>query len=269
MTKKLIMMICLMLAGIGSMKADNTLSIQNLNAEKGSQVVLPILMNNTDDITALSFELHLPQGVSVAKNSKGKFLVQHTDRVDDQSVSSNLSDGVYYVATLSLSKAPYYDNSGAVINITLDIAADAPSGSKTIELKNIVLSTPATQMIKPANASCTLQIKGSDARCANPTITFKNGSFCFSCETERVTYTVSSTISVNGTVSGTDASMPLSVTVNVVASRDGYADSEKVSKTFTTEELLALKGDMNNDGKLSINDVTILVNKLIGKQTNL
>ena len=257
------MLLCLMLVGIGCMHADNTMIIENLSGKKGTQVVLPILLNNTDEITAFSFELHLPEGVTVAKNERGKFLVQNTDRADDQSISSNLSEGVYYIATLSLSKAPYWDNSGAVCNITLDIAEDALVGNQTIELKNIVLSTPETQKIKPANASCTLSIE--NLVCATPTITFRDGKFCFECAAEGVTFDVTSSMGLGGTLTSANNTLPLTITLNVVASKDGYVNSETVSKTFTAEDLLGLKGDMDDDKKLTLKDVTKFVEVLLGK----
>ena len=138
--------------------ADNVLAIENLRIAPGGEATLPILMNNTTDVTAFSFELTLPEGISVKTNAKDKPACELTDRADDQTMSSNLVEGVYYFACLSLSSSPFFDNSGAICNIPLVASESVAEGDYTINVRNIELASPDNIKQNPADVSCTLTV---------------------------------------------------------------------------------------------------------------
>ena len=48
----------------------NYLQIEDMQAEQGGQAVLSVLLSNVDEVCAYSFELTLPEGVTIAKNEK-------------------------------------------------------------------------------------------------------------------------------------------------------------------------------------------------------
>jgi hypothetical protein len=52
--------------------------------------------------------------------------------------------------------------------------------------------------------------------------------------------------------------------VSTYATAEGYDDSDVVTTSFRWKKT---EGDMNKDGMVNISDVTTLVNKILGKQT--
>ena len=58
----------------------NTLVVDNTEIFQGENIVLPVHMNNTDPITAIQFDITLPDGISVAMNAQGKYVVQKMGR---------------------------------------------------------------------------------------------------------------------------------------------------------------------------------------------
>ena len=63
-----------MLCGVAAM-AQNSLVVEDIKCDAGTtNVDLVVGMNNADDdITAISFVLDLPDGVTLAKNKKDKY----------------------------------------------------------------------------------------------------------------------------------------------------------------------------------------------------
>ncbi|MBR6892963.1 MAG: leucine-rich repeat domain-containing protein [Bacteroidaceae bacterium] len=97
-------------------------------------------------------------------------------------------------------------------------------------------------------------------KCATPTISFANGELEFSCETEGVEFVYSfSSASANQQV-GNNVSLPSTYTVSVCAKKDGYENSDTVTKEI---DIRGLMGDMNEDGSLSVTDVTILIDRIL------
>ena len=137
---------------------DNYLSVEDLRAAQGGQVVLPILLTNDADVCAYSFELTLPEGITVAKNSSDKFIVDAGARADDHTVSANFSESTYYFACLSLSSTPFTGNSGSVCNITLNVDNTVELGDKSIEIKNIEIACPDNTKYNPEATSCNLTV---------------------------------------------------------------------------------------------------------------
>ncbi len=122
---------------------NNTLAISNMTAYKDQQVVLPIEMNNTSDITAFQFDLYLPEGITIAKDEGDKYVVNYDSRTDtDQHelVYKMQSDGAIRFVCTSMSGATFSGNEGILINITLDVTSDIEEGYYKIKLKNIELS---------------------------------------------------------------------------------------------------------------------------------
>ena len=132
---------------------NNTLSIPNLNACKGTSVVLPVNLTNTESITAMQFEMSLPAGVTISK-------CQLTDRKGEDHTASyqKLANGNYQVTVISLSKEVFSGKKGAAVNLTLDVNEGVTVGNHPISLTNIELTTANTQAINPADVSATLMV---------------------------------------------------------------------------------------------------------------
>lgn len=99
-------------------------------------------------------------------------------------------------------------------------------------------------------------------KCATPTITFANGKLHFDCETEGVTYHCN----VSGSFIGNDipVSTSSSIIVEVYASKEGYCDSEIATKKFN---LTGKKGDVNDDGDVTAQDASLILQYVAGKIT--
>lgn len=74
-------------------------------------------------------------------------------------------------------------------------------------------------------------------------------------------YVPTVTCTPSQTLTGDELELGTTYTVSVYAKREGYLDSEVATSTIT----LSTVGDVNGDGKLTIADVTSLVNAILGK----
>ena len=142
----------------------NTLALTDATVIVGKQVVLPVNMTNEDAITAMQFDLVLPEGVAVAKNTKGKYIVEKTERCEEHTLSTSKPDenvNTYKVLLYSNDVEEITGNSGAVLNITLEAADNLAEGDYTVTLSNINLTMPNETKLTPANATCTLTVRNS------------------------------------------------------------------------------------------------------------
>lgn len=100
-------------------------------------------------------------------------------------------------------------------------------------------------------------------QCSKPTINYENDKIKCTCETEGVTYGYTITPnSSSGTSNNGEISLGMMFNVSVYAQREGYLDSEVATTTIS----LADVGDMNGDGRLSVEDVTKLVDVIMKKE---
>ena len=140
----------------------NMLSVGNATGSKSKQPILAIALNNEKQITGLQFDLYLPDGVSVATNSKGKMLISTTNRMDGSysiTGSSQNNDNCVRIVGYSADSDAFTGTSGDILNITLNVADYVADGEYTIDIKDIVLSDVNNTEYHPANASGKLTVK--------------------------------------------------------------------------------------------------------------
>lgn len=144
-----------------NVSTENTLAMDNLTGYVGKTVTLPILMNNEQQITGLQFDLYLPEGITVAKKANGKNDITVTERMEEgYSLSNNsMDDGSVRVTGLSMESTPFTGNSGAIVNVELQVDESVAEGNYQIQVKNIILSDVNGVAHKPATASCELTVK--------------------------------------------------------------------------------------------------------------
>ena len=99
-------------------------------------------------------------------------------------------------------------------------------------------------------------------KCAKPDITFADGQFKATSQTKGATcHSTYEWKTYNG--SNTDAVTPIAwLKVTAYATAKGYYDSNAAEENFNIADILAKQGDLNDDGKMSIEDVTRLVDKM-------
>ena len=126
----------------------------------GKQLVLPINLTNSDDIAGVQFKLTLPQGVSVALNSKDKLMFSKTERDADHTLSgSKADDGTYTVLLYSADSEAITGSEGSIIDVTIDIDKEMKDGTYEIKLSDIVLSTTKAEKITTEDVTAQLEVK--------------------------------------------------------------------------------------------------------------
>ncbi len=115
-----------------------------------------------------------------------------------------------------------------------------------------------------SNFSTIMTLSGEEPetpQCATPTIAFRNGKLLFECETEGVEFVSHFATPASADSNSSEVLLPTVYTVTVYAKKEGYLNSEVVSKDI---DILGLAGDANGDGEITIADITILINTILG-----
>ena len=132
--------------------AENVLTVENMSTQPGKQITMPINMENSDNIRAMGFILVLPEGVTIADadmTNRGK---KH------QVMYKELDNNSYKFASVSMGNDNYTGNSGAVINIILNIDKNMAKGNYNIQLQEIELSIPDVGLYTTENVTAQLTI---------------------------------------------------------------------------------------------------------------
>ena len=138
----------------------NYLEISDTTAFCGKQLILPINLTNKYEIAGVQFKLTLPQGVSVALNSKNKLMFSKTERDADHTLSgSKAEDGSYTVLLYSADSEAITGNEGSIIDVTLDIDKEMKDGTYEIKISDIVLSTTKAVKINGDDVTAQLEVK--------------------------------------------------------------------------------------------------------------
>ena len=107
-----------------------------LSAYKGKQIVLPIVLENTQAMAGYQFDLQLPAGVSLATD--GATL---TERATGLTLYSNtLATNQYRFVVVSTAGNTIATGNGAVMNLTLNVTDDAANGANTVAISNVILT---------------------------------------------------------------------------------------------------------------------------------
>ena len=112
-------------------------STGNLNAKPGETIKLSLSMKNEIKIKAWSFRLVLPDGVTIEKNSRGRY-VYECGRMDEHSKDAqDTKDEPLGVQFSVYGNYPFLDNDGTIISLNLLVSETANLGNKEIKLAKI------------------------------------------------------------------------------------------------------------------------------------
>lgn len=148
----------------GNNEQDNIIFFNDARQWASKQITMPLMMNNTAEITAMQFDLVLPEGITLDKNAKGKYALTfnaEAERTDASmhTLSSNLlSDGSIRVLCYSNDKDAISGNTGAVIDFPLTIATDMVPDRYPIILKNVILTATDKSEYKIPEVVCMITV---------------------------------------------------------------------------------------------------------------
>ena len=131
--------------------SNNQLAVDNVTAYIDNAASIGInLNNNTTDLTAYQFDLKLPTGFTLAKDSRDKFQVTKTSRYEDDSQQLTVSlqeDGSYRFISFSMSNGVIDGTSGAILNAVIEVADNVIVGTYEGTISNIIFTkTDGTQV---------------------------------------------------------------------------------------------------------------------------
>lgn len=180
---------------------DNAVYFQDTIVKPGDKLVMPLMMKNKMEVAALRFDICMPEGIEIDKNSRGTAYAitfnKQANRSDASihSLSSALQpDGSVRVVCFSSNADIFLGNEGAILDFAVTVTSTAPSGKHQIVIKNIELTTPVGKSEYIDEIASSIEVK---------------------------------------------------------------------SNTPAPEDNTLKKGDMNEDGKLSVADLTILAAKIL------
>ena len=98
-------------------------------------------MKNTAEIRGFQFNLYLPEGVTIAQNTKGKPLASLSSgrrgEFDEHTLSvGKQDDGSFLFLCGSLSEDTFLGNDGEIATVTLNISTNIAKGEYPVIIKN-------------------------------------------------------------------------------------------------------------------------------------
>jgi GH43 family beta-xylosidase len=108
----------------------------------GENVKISVGLENTNEVAACQLSLYLPNGITLAKNSKNRFIFALSERSDDHVMTiTEAENGSFLIAIYSPSNAPLFDNAGELFTVELKVDGGVTE-DKQASFKGIVISTP-------------------------------------------------------------------------------------------------------------------------------
>lgn len=208
---------------------DNVVYGENINTRPGKDIVLPIMMRNTEDIVSFQFDLYLPEGFSIKLDEYGdEFIELDYNRANQRRhswVSKKQEDGAVRIACYSPSEnVAFIGNEGCVMNITLVADESLSDGDYEVAYKGIVMAK------------------------SDVTTSFNVDHVVSNIKVKKLIGDVNGDNKVN--------ILDVSGIVSLLLGTDN-------------EDLDADAADANNDGKINVLDVSIVVDILLnGQPTN-
>ena len=132
-----------------------TIDTDNTNA------TLTVELNNETAISDMQFDLYLPAGFSVAYDEENYPLIRIVDRTTEKRHSIDYlerADGSMRVMCTSSKGYTFSGNSGAVLEMILNVANTVTPGAYNVELKHIRVSN-SENIYAPENTTSTIKVE--------------------------------------------------------------------------------------------------------------
>jgi hypothetical protein len=130
---------------------DNAIYAEDVTGFVGSKIVLPIVMNNTEDIIGLQFDVTLPEGVNVEIDEDDEYMFTLTNRATSSHnvIANKLGDGRYRVLVSSMQNRQFKGSEGTVMEAMLAIPKHMAAGEYPVTISKIEMSTAQNIAIRP------------------------------------------------------------------------------------------------------------------------
>lgn len=117
--------------------AQNNLSVGKLTGGQGKDVLIPISLENTDEVVALQFDLQLP-----FDRSSRTAPTLNQSRINEHTVSvRNLGSHKYRVVVVNMSNRPLSGNAGTIINFPMAVPTGLDPGTEyTVSLSDVIIT---------------------------------------------------------------------------------------------------------------------------------
>ena len=249
----------------------NRLYIEDFSIDSGATVDVSIMLDNeVTDFASFQADLYLSEGLELVQQYNEEdeeyFFFSLTSRKKSRMAigAATQSDGsmrMMLTQTMGSSMQTISGTSGALVTFKIK-AADNASGTKYIDLKNVVFTTVSAQQYNFSDERTTVTI--SSAAPSQGLVISTNAINMFKGTSQTLVASPNST-SVSWTSSNTAVAQVSSSGV-VTAIAPGTATISCTSNGVTSTPLtvnVLLHGDVNGDKSISIADVTSLVNIIL------
>ena len=252
------------------MKAeDYRLYLEDFNIDAGETVDIPLYLDNADEITGIQADIVLPEGLTVTIDDEGYYCVtlNSSRKTRNHTIDGNYqADGAFRIVSYTSDSKPFKLNTGEIATITVTASPDF-KGTHTINVRSIELAAPDGTQFFPDDESCIVTgpagggevtpVEALELNCKMAKLapasslqlavtTPDAGAITWSSEDESV-----ATVDQNGLVT---AIKPGLVAI--------HATTGSGVGTWCAV-FVDLRGDTNLDEKVSIADVTALINYLL------
>ncbi len=216
---------------------DNVIYLEKADLQAGSTATLSFRMKNSAAIRGFQFDLYLPDGVTVVKNSKNKIqgaLSSGRLPVDDEHTLTLVEQADHAIRFLCNSEyaETFTGNEGEIATLQIQIDEGMPNGDYPFVIKNMSLNEINASVYYNHNyVQTSLTVLGGK-QCAKPTISYAGGKLTFTCETEGAICHSTITDTDIASYSGNEVQLGVTYNISVYATREGYADSEVATATL-------------------------------------
>ena len=117
--------------------AQNNLSVGKLTGGQGKDVLIPVSLENTDEVVALQFDLQLP----FDRSSRTAPTLSQS-RINEHTVSvRNLGNHKYRVVVVNMSNRPLSGNAGTIINFPMAVPTGLDPGTEyAVSLSDVIIT---------------------------------------------------------------------------------------------------------------------------------
>ena len=136
----------------------NFFSLNDVSTMHGDTIVVPVMMDNENDITAFQTDIYLVEGFEVVKDGDD-YLVELSDRKgrDHVIMANETPDGAIRIASYSPTLKTFKNNDGELFYITVKVPEDG-DGVYPIILKNTRLTTIDEDEVLSPDVFCNVAV---------------------------------------------------------------------------------------------------------------